>query len=83
MQKLFGQFSLMMLFSRVNETIISLAMMQVSNAADIRLSPLCAESHKGLPPAFIQVGGRDLLRDEAIVYGEVLAKNGVPVKTKV
>ncbi|KZS88460.1 hypothetical protein SISNIDRAFT_459681 [Sistotremastrum niveocremeum HHB9708] len=58
-------------------------LMQVTDHTDFRLSPLCAPSHESLPPAFIQVGGRDPLRDEAIVYGEVLAKNGIAVQTRV
>ncbi|KZT37851.1 hypothetical protein SISSUDRAFT_817387 [Sistotremastrum suecicum HHB10207 ss-3] len=47
---------------------------------DPRVSPLLAESHKGLPPAYLQICGMDPLRDEGIVYEKVLAENGVPTK---
>ncbi|THV02229.1 hypothetical protein K435DRAFT_717541 [Dendrothele bispora CBS 962.96] len=47
---------------------------------DPYMSPLLADSHKGLPPAFIQVAGLDPLRDEAFVYEKILNKNGVSTK---
>ena len=34
---------------------------------------------EGLPPAFIQVGGLDPLRDEALIYAQRLMAAGVPV----
>ena len=47
--------------------------------SDWRVSPLRAPSHAGLPPALIQVGGHDMLRDEGITYAEALEAAGVPV----
>lgn len=81
MNELPGTFSSLNGSLTLLNTIIEL--MQVTDHTDFRLSPLCAPSHESLPPAFIQVGGRDPLRDEAIVYGEVLAKNGIAVQTRV
>jgi acetyl esterase/lipase len=33
-------------------------------------------SHEGLPPAYIQVCGADPLRDEGLIYEEVLREEG-------
>lgn len=38
---------------------------------------------KGLPSTYIQAGGKDLLRDDAVVYRAVLADAGVPVRLDV
>ncbi|KAL2831408.1 alpha/beta hydrolase fold-domain-containing protein [Aspergillus cavernicola] len=46
-------------------------------------SPLLAESHKGLPPALVQVAGHDPVRDDGLAYSEALKKAGSLVKTKV
>ena len=43
------------------------------------VTPLKAESHAGLPPAFIAVAEHDPLRDEGIAYAERLAASGVPM----
>ncbi|KAK7019427.1 hypothetical protein VNI00_018082 [Paramarasmius palmivorus] len=50
---------------------------------DPRMSPLLLASHKGLPPAFIQVCGFDPLRDDGIVYEKVLKEAGVPTKLEI
>ncbi len=47
---------------------------------DLRLSPLLAPSHAGLPPAFIQVMGMDALRDDGTLYEKVLREAGVPTR---
>ncbi|KAF8589586.1 hypothetical protein K439DRAFT_1628592 [Ramaria rubella] len=43
-------------------------------------SPLLAASHRGLPPAYLQICGWDPLRDEGILYEKLLRENGVPTK---
>jgi len=43
-------------------------------------APGRAEDLSGLPPAFIQVGGLDPLRDEALAYAMRLMAAGVPVE---
>lgn len=43
-------------------------------------SPLLAESHHGLPPAYFQCAGLDPLRDEAFVYQKILHAEGIPTK---
>ncbi|KAI0708761.1 alpha/beta hydrolase fold-domain-containing protein [Cerioporus squamosus] len=47
---------------------------------DLRVSPLLAPSHAGLPPAFIQVQQFDPIRDDGIVYEQVLREAGVETK---
>ncbi|TFK87906.1 hypothetical protein K466DRAFT_599116 [Polyporus arcularius HHB13444] len=47
---------------------------------DLRVSPLLAPSHTGLPPAFIQVQEFDPIRDDGIVYEKVLREAGVRTK---
>ncbi|RPD55184.1 hypothetical protein L226DRAFT_470675 [Lentinus tigrinus ALCF2SS1-7] len=44
---------------------------------DLRVSPLLAASHAGLPPAFIQVQEFDPIRDDGILYERVLREAGV------
>ena len=43
-------------------------------------APLHAESHAGLPPAFIAVAENDPLRDDGYAYAEKLRAAGVPVE---
>ena len=43
-------------------------------------SPIVAESFSDLPPAYIQVAGGDLLRDEGLLYEQKLREHGVPTK---
>ena len=48
--------------------------------SDLRLSPLLASAHTGLPPAFIQVMEMDPIRDDGIVYERVLREAGISTK---
>ena len=48
--------------------------------SDLRRSPLLAPSHANLPSAVIQVCGNDPLRDEGILYADVLKEGGADVK---
>ncbi|MDA0962027.1 MAG: alpha/beta hydrolase fold domain-containing protein, partial [Proteobacteria bacterium] len=50
------------------------------DATDPRLSPLLAENHADLPPAFVATAGFDPLRDEGQSYAERLASAGVKVE---
>jgi acetyl esterase/lipase len=43
-------------------------------------SPLIFPSHEGLPPAYIQVCGADPLRDEGLIYEQVLREANVRTK---
>ncbi|KAK1231507.1 hypothetical protein PQX77_005372 [Marasmius sp. AFHP31] len=52
-------------------------------ATDTRCSPLLLETHKGLPPAFLQICGLDPLRDEGLIYEKVLREAGVPTKLEI
>jgi acetyl esterase/lipase len=44
-------------------------------------TPILFESHKDLPPTYFQICGLDPLRDEALIYEEILRESGV--KTEV
>lgn len=46
-------------------------------------SPLLHPNFRDLPPAFFQVCGLDPLRDEALIYENVLRENGVETKLDV
>ena len=47
---------------------------------DWRVSPIVAESLKGLPPAIVIVGGHDPLHDDGALYADALSKAGVDVQ---
>jgi len=51
-----------------------------ADPADPLVSPLLAADHTGLPPALIQVGEHDPLREDAIRYAAALRSAGVPVR---
>jgi acetyl esterase/lipase len=51
-----------------------------ADPADPKASPLLAASHAGLPPALIQVGEHDPLKDDGIRYAAALRAAGVPVR---
>jgi acetyl esterase len=50
-----------------------------ADRSDPRLSPLNAEDFKGLPPAYVMLGGFDPLHDEGLAYARKLRDAGVKV----
>ncbi|KAJ5951062.1 uncharacterized protein N7479_009475 [Penicillium vulpinum] len=55
------------------------------NPNDKRLNPglLPSEDAKKLPPTTLGVAGYDPLRDEGLLYGKLLAENGVPTNVNI
>ncbi|KAL5526137.1 hypothetical protein ACEPAG_7475 [Sanghuangporus baumii] len=51
--------------------------------SDVRVSPLLAESFEGLPPAYVQIAGADVLRDEGLLYEQFMREAGVSTKLEV
>jgi len=51
-----------------------------ADPGDSRASPLLASDHSGLPPALIQVGEHDPLREDGVRYAAALRAAGVPVR---
>ena len=51
-----------------------------ADPSDPRLSPMLAKDHAKLPPALIQVGEHDPLRDSGVRYAATLRAAGVPVR---
>ncbi|KAF9254061.1 hypothetical protein L218DRAFT_634578 [Marasmius fiardii PR-910] len=49
------------------------------------MSPLLypPQKFKALPPAFLQICGMDILRDEGLLYEKVLRENGVKTKLEI
>jgi len=52
-------------------------------AADPRASPLLAADLGGVAPAYMTVGGFDVLRDETLAYADRLQAAGVPTTVRV
>ena len=64
------------------ETYISCYLPDPSLASDPAVSPLFAEDHSGLPPAWITGCELDKLRDDAALYADALRETGVTVRSR-
>jgi len=51
-----------------------------TDKTDTRVSPLNAADFKGLPPAYVMLGGYDPLHDEGLAYAKKLQEAGVKVE---
>ncbi|MBL4805871.1 MAG: alpha/beta hydrolase [Rhodobacteraceae bacterium] len=49
-------------------------------ASNPRVAPLVADTHAGLPPAYIAVAQYDPLRDSGVAYADALKAAGIPVE---
>ncbi|KAG5914543.1 hypothetical protein E4U42_000438 [Claviceps africana] len=70
---------------RVVRIFASLLQTGTPDPLDFRLSPgnASVEEVRGLPPTTFGIAGLDPLRDEALLYSELLAEAGVPTDTYV
>lgn len=69
--------------TRTDMTGVIAAYLPRGVAADAPLvAPLCGR-HEGLPPALVQVGEFDPLRDENVAYAQALQRAGVPAQASV
>jgi acetyl esterase/lipase len=59
------------------------ALLGETDAVSIYAAPARATGLSDLPPAYIDVGGLDLFRDEAVAYATRLARSGVPTELHV
>ncbi|EJD06347.1 uncharacterized protein FOMMEDRAFT_144445 [Fomitiporia mediterranea MF3/22] len=53
------------------------------NQFDPLVSPILAKSLAGLPPAYVQIAGADPLRDEGLLYAQMMQESGVQTKVDV
>lgn len=69
----------------LNRTNIGLFMgaYQPGDPSHPLVSPLLAKSFSGLPPAYVQIAGADPLRDEGLLYAQMMQESGVPTKVDV
>lgn len=63
------------------ERLVTFYLGDHGDARDPYASPLLAESHHGLPPAYLMPSEYDLLRDDAAAYAETLNRAGVPARS--
>ncbi|KAG5951142.1 hypothetical protein E4U53_003702 [Claviceps sorghi] len=71
--------------TRVVRMFSSLLQTGTPDPLDFRLSPgnASVEDVRGLPPTTFGIAGLDVMRDEALLYSELLAEAGVPTDTYV
>lgn len=66
--------------SRADFTVILQCYLGDHDRRDPLVSPIHAQSHHGLPPAFIATAQWDLLRDDGARYADILRAAGVAVQ---